>query len=381
MATVQKRTWLSRGPTGHKVRKVAYGYTLQVNGKQERCFRAEWTREDAQAELAKRLLERDTPPAPAAPKTFAGVAEEYLAFKRGKGKRSIEGDSLHLRKLRGAFGDETPITEITAQRIAQYDRQRATEISRLGRQVAPATLNRELATLRHMLRLAEEWGYLAKAPRIRMGKEPEGRLRFLTEEEAVRLLEACQRSQNPFLHAIVTVLLHTGMRRGEILGLTWERIDFSRGIMRLEETKSGRRREVPMNRAVYDVLSALTGPKEEGFVFRRRDGGPWGKVRTAFARACVVGKIDAFRFHDLRHTCASWLVMRGRNLKEVQELLGHREFKMTLRYAHLSPDRLRDAVASLEDFSTSSAQRDRIEAESSVSPRRAVSSVGRAPDF
>src|SRR6266481_1522194 len=108
MATVQKRTWLSRGPTGHKVRKVAYGYTLQVNGKQERRFSAEWTREMAQDEVAKRLLERDTPPVPAAPKTFAQVAEEYLAFKRGKGKRSIEGDALHLRKLRGAFGDETP---------------------------------------------------------------------------------------------------------------------------------------------------------------------------------------------------------------------------------------------------------------------------------
>ncbi len=90
---------------------------------------------------------------------------------------------------------------------------------------------------------------------------------------------------------------------------------------------------------------------------------------AAFARACVVGKIDAFRFHDLRHTCASWLVMRGRNLKEVQELVGHREFKMTLRYAHLSPDRLRDAVASLEDFGTSLAHRDRIDADRAVSMR------------
>src|SRR5262249_19848108 len=203
-----------------------------------------------------------------------------------------EGDELHLGKLKAALGADTPVTEITAQRIAQYDRQRATETSRLGRRVAPATLNRELATLRHLLRLAEEWGYVLKAPRIRMGKEPEGRLRFLSEDEAVRLLEACQRSSNPFLHAIVTVALHTGMRRGEILGLAWERIDFSRAIIRIEETKSGRRREVPMNRAVYDVLSALAGQKEEGFVFRRRNGGPWGKIRTAFTRACAVAKLD-----------------------------------------------------------------------------------------
>jgi integrase len=103
-----------------------------------------------------------------------------------------------------------------------------------------------------------------------------------------------------------------------------------------------------MNRAVYDALSGLPGAKEEGLLFRRKNGAAWGNIRTPFERACTVAKIHDFRFHDLRHTCASWLIMRGRSLKEVSELLGHREFSMTLRYAHLSPDRLRDAVASLE---------------------------------
>src|SRR5215470_9675332 len=159
MAGISRRTWES-GP--RKTRRMAWGYTVQISGKQERVFRSDWTREDAQQALAARLLERDAPPAPAAPKTFAQVAEEYLAFKRGKGKRSIEGDALHLRKLLGAFGDKTPVAEITAQLIAQYDRKRATEVSRLGRRIAPATLNRELATLRHLLRLAEEWGYLPR---------------------------------------------------------------------------------------------------------------------------------------------------------------------------------------------------------------------------
>jgi len=117
-----------------------------------------------------------------------------------------------------------------------------------------------------------------------------------------------------------------------------------------------------MNRAVYDALSALEGPKREGLVFRKRDGGgKWGSIRTAFEGACREAKIEDFRFHDLRHTCASWLVMKGRSLKEVQEILGHREFTMTLRYAHLSPDRLRDAVATLEGFSTRSAHGAKIE--------------------
>jgi hypothetical protein len=114
MATVQKRTWLSRGPTGHRDRKVAWGYTLQVHGKQERCFRAEWTRELAQAELAARLLKRDTPPAPAPAKTFAEVPEEYLAFKRGKGKRSIHQDEKILTKLKARLGADMPLPEISA---------------------------------------------------------------------------------------------------------------------------------------------------------------------------------------------------------------------------------------------------------------------------
>src|SRR5713226_5509780 len=162
MATVQKRTWLSRGPTGHKVRKVSWGYTLQVNGKQERRFSAEWDRDIAQAELAARLLERDMPPAPVTPKTFAQVAEEYLAFKRGKGKRSIREDEKILKKLKARLGPDTPLPEISAQRIAQYDRERVSEKSKLGRPVTPSTVNRELAVLRHLLRLAEEWGYIDK---------------------------------------------------------------------------------------------------------------------------------------------------------------------------------------------------------------------------
>ncbi len=366
MARVVKRIWKSPGPLGRSVRKVAWGYTLQVNGKQERKFSAAWSKQDAQEALAKRLLERDEPKALPPPKTFGEVAQEYLNYKQAHGKRSLRCDRLHLRRLLRSFGAETPLPGITAQQIAQYERSRATETSRLGRGLSPAALNRELATLRHLLRLSEEWGYLEKAPRIRLAKEPEGRLRFLTEDEIQRLLEACERSQNPYLKAMVTIALHTGMRKGEILGLEWERVDFSRGVLLLEQTKSGRRREVPMNRAVDDALSSLPGPTSGGLCFRKTNGAAWGSIRTAFERACKAARIEKFRFHDLRHTCASWLVMRGRSLKEVQELLGHREFSMTLRYAHLAPDRLREAVASLEDFSTSSAQRDKIEPASLV---------------
>lgn len=346
MARVQKRTWLGRGPTGHKIRRVAWGYTLQAKGKQERKFSGEWTREGAEQELAKRVLQLEAED-PRSPRTLAKVAQEYLDFKRAKGKKSLENDEIFIGRFKEFFGADTAIAEITAQQIARYDSHRLAQASRLKRPISPASVNRELATLRHLLRLAEEWGYIAKAPRIRLAREPEGRLRFLSEAEASRLLTACGESKNPYLKAIVTAALHTGMRRGEILGLTWERVDFARGVLLLDRTKSGRRREVPMNRAVYDALSALPTEPREGLLFHR-GGSAWGAIRTAFETACTRARLDDFRFHDLRHTCASWLIMRGRSLKEVQELLGHQTFAMTLRYAHLSPDRLRDAVASLD---------------------------------
>jgi integrase len=384
MARIIKRVWTSRGPTGHKIKRVAYGYTFQADGKQQRHVSAEWDRETAQAELGKALLKRDADyaaaTAPPAPKTLAEVGEEYLAYKRGKGKRSIRQDEQILAKLKARIGAATPVREIIAQRVAQYERDRITETSKLGRLVTPSTVNRELAILRHLLRLAEEWGYIDKVPKIRLAREPEGRLRFLSEEEIPKLLDACaaRAGKSPVLLPVVTLALHTGMRKGEILGLEWERVDFSRGVLRLELTKSGRRREVPMNRAVYDALTALPGPKAEGLVFTKRGGAAWGNIRTAFEGACREAKIEGFRFHDLRHTCASWLVMRGRSLKEVQEILGHREFAMTLRYAHLSPDRLRDAVASLESFSTRSAHDAKIDVDRRVSPDAPVAQVDRA---
>src|SRR5712691_7698788 len=122
MAVVVKRTWRSRGPTGHKGRKVAWGYTLQVNGQQERRYDAAWSRRDAEEALAKRLLERDAPPPPAKPKTLGELVTEYLDYKRAKGKRSVRQDEQI---------SETSVTEITAQRIAQYDRDRVTQTSRL----------------------------------------------------------------------------------------------------------------------------------------------------------------------------------------------------------------------------------------------------------
>ena len=178
-------------------------------------------------------------------------------------------------------------------------------------------------------------------PRIKLEREPQGRLRWLTQEEITTLLAACLKSKNRELHPAVVIAINTGLRRAELFGLTWERVDLSRGVLRLELTKSARRREVPLNEDSYDALVSLE-PKATGRVFQTRS------IRTAFENAVETAKLEDVTFHTLRHTFASWAMMRDVSLKELQELLGHSSLAMTMRYAHLAPEHLRTAVTRLE---------------------------------
>jgi integrase len=341
-----------------------------VNGRQERKYNGAWSEDDARAALVARQEELAAPPA--APveekpeRTLQKVAEQYLAYKQANGKRSIDEDARILAtRILPAFGSDIPIRQLTAAAIAQYERRRIGEVSAF-------TVANEMTVLRHMLRLAKKWGYLDVVPDIDMPKKPDGRQRYLELDEITRLLAACGESRNRYLLAIVTIALNTGMRKGEILGLEWERCNFSTSMITLYKTKSGKPRGVPMNSDVYGALTALEPElaARRGLLFRKRNQRAWGEIRNAFAMALQRAKIPAFRFHDLRHTAASWMVMRGAMLQEVKEVLGHADIKTTLRYAHLAPAHLRSAVARLEGLTSAQglAQAGKIDPQCVVSP-------------
>jgi integrase len=337
MASITRRVWFGRGPTGRKVKKVAFGFTVEEGGKRLRKYDAGWSREDAEKALAAYHL--GIKPVSGSDGTSLSFGDAITRYLEAKAKKhSLKDDRHRLERLKVALGAATPLSAITASRIAEYKaaRLKAT-IQRDGEvcPIAPATLNRELAALRCLLRMAcNEWEVIPKVPHIRLEREAQGRLRYLTNEEEVRLLAACEKSRNKDLHSVVTIALETGMRRGEILGLTWDRVDLSRGMLRLEITKSGRRREVAMRQAVYNMLAARPGPRV-GRVWPDR------QIRKAFETAVAVAQLDDFRFHDLRHTFASNFVMRGGSLQSLKEILGHGSMAMTLRYAHLAPEHVR----------------------------------------
>ena len=160
----------------------------------------------------------------------------------------------------------------------------------------------------------EEGEVLPSVPKVRLEKERQGRVRWLEPNEERRLIAACRTSALPYPADLVTVALDTGMRRSEGEGLTWDRVDLSRGVLRLEITKSGRRREIPMRQRVYDVLVGRPGARE-GRLW------PEGSTRASFEAAVEGARLDApLRFHDCCHHFASWFMMRGGSLPALQKI-------------------------------------------------------------
>jgi integrase len=173
-------------------------------------------------------------------------------------------------------------------------------------------------------------------------------VRWLTDQEETRLFSFAPSHLKP----ILLVALHSGMRQGEILGLRWSEVDFDREVIRVVGTKSHKNRFVPMNPVLLSTLKGIApfvgsqGPCPYVFLNPETET-RYETLKTCWQSTIRKSGIQNFRFHDLRHTFASRLIQRGASLKAVQELLGHADLKMTLRYAHLSPSNLRDAVFAL----------------------------------
>ena len=340
MAEVFQRVWFG-GP--RKVKRTAWAYTYErADGRQIRKSCETWSKDDAQAALVAALALTPTAPIVDAG-TFGEAVARYLATKARK--KSLASDARYLATLLRSFGAETRLTDITASRISAWKAERlAATCPRTQAPYSAATINRPLQALRHLLKLAhDEWEIVPTVPKIRLEKEPEGRVRWLEPDEEARLLDACRASRSPYLADLVAMALETGMRKTELVELTWPQIDLSRGVIRLEGrgTKSAKRRDVHMRQIVYRIL-ARRAERHVGRVW------PVRKIRTAFENAVALAGLEDFVFHDCRHHFASWFMMRGGSLQALKEILGHKDIKTTLIYAHLAPEHLRQEMAKTE---------------------------------
>lgn len=295
-------------------------------------------------ERRKETMEGIVPSPAIKPIALEELKERYLTFVGHQ--RGVATKKIHFAHFSRVWGNP-PIHTLTVDILDHY------RALRMGEKVGPATINREMATLKHALTKAVEWKLLRKTAReeltaIRKYQEPDGRLRYLSgEPEAERLLQACE----DWLRPIVLTALHTGMRKGELLGLTWDCVDMTHGFIRLKQTKNGKARALPFNETLWGLFSGLRSRADVPWVFHDHAGHRWEDVRHGFDRACMASGLTDFHFHDLRHTFASWLIMRGVPLATVSNLLGHTSPTMTLRYAHLSPKHLTSAVRVLDSLS------------------------------
>jgi integrase len=216
---------------------------------------------------------------------------------------------------------------------------------------ASSTVNRYLAVMSHACSFAErEWGWLESNPmrRVKRLEEPKGRVRYLSDTERVALLSAVEGSEHPHLYPIVLIALTTGARRSEILGLRWKNVDLTKGWAVLEDTKNKERRSVTLVPQVVEQLQLLGKVRRIGndLVFAHpKTGKPsYYYFEKAWRKARGDAQIENFRFHDLRHSCASYLAMNGATTAEIAAVLGHKTLAMVRRYSHLSDEHVRGVV-------------------------------------
>ena len=258
-------------------------------------------------------------------KTFTEACTRWMA-ERGH-KKSISDDQDKIAYFLPKLGSVL---------LSELDRERI-ETS-LPQDVKPATRNRYRAFIRSVLRAAErEWDWLEHAPSLRTEQEPRRRVAFLTHDQADVLIAALpEKYRMPVRFALLT-----GLRRANIFGLTWENVDLDRGvaIVHADEAKAGERIVVPLNAQARELLASIPEP---------RQGRVWGEMSRVWANtwesACKRAGVPGFRFHDLRHTWASWHAMAGTPLSVLQELGGWHSPQMVQKYSHLSPEHLAAAA-------------------------------------
>ncbi len=278
-------------------------------------------------------------------RTFGEMMDRYVKeCSSTKAPASTVRDQNCLQHLLPCFGTKR-LVEITPRGLADY------KVIRRKEEAAPATVNKELALVRHAFNIAiREWEWCRENPmqKVKLERVYNEIDRWLTSEEEARLLLAVP----AWLSEIIVFALNTGMRQGEILALQWGDVDFDRGTLVVMKSKNRERRTIPLNGTVLGLLVAKqASASRRGHLVFTTEGGtpikPWNLVH-AFIRARKKAGVENFRFHDLRHTFATRLVQKSVDIYKVQRLLGHKTGLMTQRYAHHSSESLRGGVELLD---------------------------------
>lgn len=279
--------------------------------------------------------------------TFNELVVEYVRW--AERQKSFRSKVCLVKQLAEKFGN-IPLRRFNSMMLEQF------QTYRLNTGNKPATVNRLIATISHMFTKAVEWDMVEDETHKRIRKvkllpENNRRLRYLSPEECQKLIASCDSHLKP----IVITALNTGMRKDEILGLKWDNVDMKTGFILLnqEQTKNAERKEIHISATLMEILKNIQKGVGVPYVFYNPlTDNRYDDIKRSFKTALKKVGICDFKFHDLRHTFASHLVMAGIDITTVRELLGHKDLKMTLRYAHLAPSHKLKAIATLDRILT-----------------------------
>lgn len=281
---------------------------------------------------------------------LSDAIDRYLSDSLPTRPANARNVEQHLKWWSAQLGHRQ-LVDVTSKEIADCRDKLLKEPSYRGSQRAPATVVRYLSSLSSVLETAiKEWHWIEKNP-VKLIRKPtvsNARTRFLSEDECKKLLACCKESRNPYLYSIVVIALTTGMRRGEILGIRWHDIDFEKKLVVLPKTKNGSIRYVPMVGVTYQIFKGLYDAEtiiDSSFhIFPSLNLQRYLDIRSAWLFALKRASITNFKFHDLRHSCASFLAMSGASQRDIAEILGHRDLRMTHRYSHLTQNHLAETL-------------------------------------
>lgn len=283
--------------------------------------------------------------------TLGGLIDRFIAQWLPKFPKGLAKQTALLTWWKNRLG-HLVLADVSSNVIAEARDALLLETTNRGNLRSPSTVNRYLAALSKAFTVAvKEWGWIDDSPMRKVSKPREGaaRDRYLSIYEKDRLLAACKESTNPYLYALVSLSILTAMRFGELINLNWEDIDFDLRTITLHETKNGDKRILPLTDAAELIFKECPTyvKNATGLIFRsHRQNNLSGvvSVRGSFEKALAIAGIKKFRWHDLRHTAASYLAMNGATQGELMAVLGHRSPHMTRRYAHYSQKHLAELL-------------------------------------
>lgn len=303
---------------------------------------------EAQIWLGRFIVEMETPQPPAVP-TVSKMLDAYLLDR--KGVRSPGTLQAAAKALRRHLGELEP-DHLTKERIRRYCQERRAEGYQVGagktlrrKTVQDGTIIRELVTLRAALKLAKESRWIAHLPDIETPSAPPPRDRWLSREEAKRLLDS---AGEPHIRVALFLCLYTAGRLGAVLELPWSQVDFAGGLIDLGYVEGGKHRAVvPIAEPLRGVLLEAKLKARSAYVVEYR-GGRVTSVKTGARAAAVRAKLPGVTPHILRHTAATWMAQGGVPIERIARLLGHSDPRVTWKiYAKHSPGYLADAIAAL----------------------------------